>query len=193
MEPMPKIRRAVEPDGAALAEIYAPYVTNTVISFEMTPPDPREMGERIANCLVNCPWLVAELNGRIAGYAYAGPHSGRAAYNWSADISVYLHEDFHRRGIGRSLYDTLIHILRHQGYHALFAGISLPNNASRAIHTALGMREVGIYREVGYKFGRWHDVMWMGMTISSQDQPLKPPTPFSALSHLQDIAPHLAG
>lgn len=187
------IRKATEGDDAALAAIYAPYVSGTVISFETVPPTAEEFRLRIAHCLPTYPWLVADVKGRTVGYAYAGPHSGRAAYNWSADISVYLAPDHHRRGIGRSLYDALIALLRHQGYHALFAGITLPNEASIAIHSALGMREVGIYREVGFKFGQWHDVLWMGMTISSPAPPLTQPTPFSALTNLQDIVPHLVG
>lgn len=187
------LRKAVEEDGATLAAIYAPYVLDTVISFEAVPPTAEEFGGRIANCLPNYPWLVAELDGQAAGYAYAGPHSGRAAYNWSADISVYLAPGHQRRGIGRSLYDALIALLRHQGYHALFAGITLPNEASVAIHSAIGMRRVGIYREVGFKFGQWHDVMWMGMTISPPAEPMSAPTPFSALTDLQDIVPHLTG
>jgi phosphinothricin acetyltransferase len=185
------LRKAAVEDGAALAAIYAPYVSDTVISFEAVPPTAEEFGGRIANCLPNYPWLVAEVDGQPAGYAYAGPHSGRAAYSWSADISVYLALDHHRRGIGRSLYDALIALLRHQGYHALFAGITLPNQSSVAIHSAIGMREVGVYREVGFKFGQWHDVMWMGMTISPRTEPTAPPTPFSALTNLQDILPHL--
>ena len=185
------IRTAVEDDAPHLAAIYATYVLNTVISFESVPPDAEEFSFRLADCLKYYPWLIAEVDGRIVGYAYAGPHSGRAAYDWSANISVYLAADHHRRGIGRRLYDILIQILRHQGYHSLFAGITLPNSASVAIHTALGMKEVGIYREVGFKFGQWHDVMWMGMAISPSTEPSGKPTPFPLLGNLQNIVPDL--
>ncbi|GLV27939.1 N-acetyltransferase [Sphingobium sp. TomTYG75] len=185
------IRTALEDDAPHLAAIYAPYVLDTVISFESVPPDAQEFSVRMADCLKYYPWLIAEVDGRIVGYAYAGPHSGRAAYDWSANISVYLTADHHRRGIGRRLYDILIHILRHQGYHSLFAGITLPNSASVAIHTALGMKEVGIYREVGFKFGQWHDVMWMGMAISASTEPSEKPTPFPLLGDLQNIVPGL--
>ena len=185
------IRVATADDACILAEIYAPYVLDSVISFETVPPTVEEFGARIADCLPNYPWLVAEVDGKVAGYAYAGQHSSRTAYNWSADISVYLARDHHRQGIGRQLYEALTTLLRHQGYHALFAGITLPNAASVGIHTAIGMREVGIYREVGFKFGHWHDVMWMGTTISPPTQPTAPPVPFSALTNLQDIVPQL--
>ena len=184
-------RIAVEGDAPCVAAIYAPYVLNSVISFESAPPDAEEFRVRMASCLTDYPWLIAEVDGQIAGYAYAGQHSGRAAYDWSANISVYLAAEHHRRGIGRRLYDMLIVLLRHQGYHSLFAGITLPNGASVALHTALGMQEVGIYKEVGFKFGQWHDVMWMGMAISASTEPAGKPTPFPLLGNLQNIAPDL--
>lgn len=186
-----RIRIAVEDDAPCVAAIYAPYVLNSVISFESVPPDAAEFRARIAACLPDYPWLIAEVEGQVAGYAYAGPHSARAAYDWSANISVYLAADHHRQGIGKRLYDMLVTLLRHQGYHSLFAGITLPNPASVAIHTALGMKEVGIYKEVGFKFGAWHDVMWMGMAISPATAPPARPTPFAALQDLAQIVPGL--
>ena len=184
-------RIAVEGDAPCVAAIYAPYVLNSVISFESVPPDAEEFRARMAGCLTDYPWLIAEVDRQIAGYAYAGQHSGRAAYDWSANISVYLAAEHHRRGIGRRLYDMLIVLLRHQGYHSLFAGITLPNSASVALHTALGMQEVGIYKEVGFKFGKWHDVMWLGMMISPPAIPTTRPTPFSALEDLAQFVPDL--
>ncbi len=188
---MAKIRIADQDDAPGVAAIYAPYVLNSVISFETAPPDADEFRARIADCLTDHPWLIAEVEGQIAGYAYAGPHSARAAYDWSANISVYLAADHHRRGLGRRLYDILVNLLRHQGYHSLFAGITLPNSASVALHTALGMKEVGIYKEVGFKFGEWHDVMWMGMPISPATAPPARPIPFPALEDLAQIVPDL--
>jgi phosphinothricin acetyltransferase len=128
--------------------------------------------------LLTHPWLVADDNGRVAGYAYAGRHSGRAAYDWSAEVTVYLHPDYHRQGLGKRLYRTLFDILQRQGYHALFALIAMPNDASIALHRSLGMTEVGIYREVGLKFGRWHDVVSMGMTLPLHGVPASAPVPF---------------
>lgn len=165
------MRIAETDDAAAIADIYAPYVRETAITFEIEPPSARDFARRIDTCLSTHPWLVA-LNGeRITGYAYAGRFSSRAAYDWSAEITVYLDRYFHRQGIGRRLYGALIGLLREQGYHSLYAGVTLPSEASTGLHRAIGMAEVGVYREAGFKAGRWHDVGWFGMTISESASP----------------------
>jgi len=179
---MPTIRPARPEDAAAIAAVYAPYVSETAISFEITPPDAEEMSRRMTACMAVYPWLVAEDNGRIAGYAYAGRFSGRAAYNWAVEVTVYLHPDYHRKHVGRHLYQTLFGLLGLQGVHGLFAGITLPNDASVGFHRALGMREIGIYREVGFKFGEWRDVQWMGKTLSDRALPIGPLIPFPRLT-----------
>lgn len=184
------IRPASLDDAAAIAAIYAPYVSDTVISFETVPPSADEMAGRIETCLVRYPWLVADDGGRIAGYVYAGRHAGRAAYDWSADVTAYLHPDYHRQGLATRLYRVLISLLKRQGYHALFAGITLPNAASVGLHRSFAMEEVGVYRQVGFKFGQWHDVLWMGMTISDGAAPENSPTPFPELDlEDRDFAP----
>ncbi len=169
------IRIARPDDAAAMAAIYAPYVTDTIISFETIPPDDSEIANRLAKTLLRFPWLVAMCAGSVAGYAYAGPHRERAAYQWSADVSVYVHKDSHRRGIGRALYAPLFAILRALGYYNAYAGIALPNPASVALHEAMGMRPVGIYYHVGYKAGAWHDVgWWQGVLREPSDDPPSP-------------------
>lgn len=175
------IRIAEPGDGAAIAAIYAPYVSDTAITFELEPPPAEEMARRIAAVLPTHPWLVAVMGERIAGYVYAGRFSARAAYDWSAEITAYLDPDFHRRGIGQRLYAALIGLLREQGYHALYGGITLPNDASVGLHRAIGMTEVGVYREAGFKAGRWHDVGWFGMTISPTMPPTSVPLAFAEL------------
>lgn len=180
------IRLARPDDTAAIATIYAPYVTDTVISFEMVPPDEAEMAQRLAKTLARFPWLVAMCDGDVAGYAYAGQHRERAAYQWSADVSVYVHKDFQRRGIGRALYTPLFAILRALGYYNVYAGIALPNPASVALHEAMGMTPAGVYRHVGYKAGSWHDVGWWEGALQP---PVDDPTPPRALL---DIAPAAA-
>ncbi|MDM7955524.1 MULTISPECIES: arsinothricin resistance N-acetyltransferase ArsN1 family B [Blastomonas] len=154
------IRDAHPADGAALAAIYAPFVTETWVSFETDAPDAAEMSARIASNGRTHAWVVAELDGDIAGYAYASPHRVRAAYSTSADIAVYVAPHGQNMGLGRALYTALFDRLRARSIHAVFAGIALPNPASIALHEAMGMTPVGIYREVGWKLDGWRDVGW---------------------------------
>jgi len=154
------IRLATLDDAAAVADIYRPYVESTVISFEVVPPSAEEMGTRMRSVLERFPWLVFEDGARVVGYAYASAHHARAAYQWSVDTAVYLHEDFHRRGIGRQLYSTLLPMLVRQGFVNAYAGITLPNAKSVGLHESLGFTPVGVYRHVGFKMGQWYDVGW---------------------------------
>jgi phosphinothricin acetyltransferase len=156
-------------DAPACAEIYAPFVTDTVISLEEIPPDADEFRRRMTRITTTHPWLIAELDGRPVGFAYAGQHRERAAYRWATDVTVYLDPAYHRRGIGRALYERLFELLREQGLHIACAGVTLPNAASVGLHEALGFEPVGIYRRVGYKHGAWRDVGWWQLD-------LKPPT-----------------
>jgi phosphinothricin acetyltransferase len=132
----------------------------TIVSFEVDPPGEREIGERINTTLPRHPWLVCEVDGQIAGYAYATAHRLRLAYQWSVDTSVYLSPEWHRRGIGRRLYATLLWLLTAQGYCNAYAGITLPNAASVGLHEAVGFLPLTVYSRVGYKLGAWHDVGW---------------------------------
>lgn len=171
------IRFARPEDGSAVAEIYRPYVANTAISFEQMPPSAAEMGERIVATIATCPFLVFEEQGEILGYAYAGPHRARPAYRWSVDVTVYVASRVQRRGIGRRLYGELLDQLSQQGFHAAFAGITLPNASSVGLHEALGFRHLGTYHEVGFKFGRWHDVGWWRRALNDglpERDPLPP-------------------
>jgi phosphinothricin acetyltransferase len=140
--------------------IYAPYVTDNWVSFELEPPSADEMAGRIANHGASHGWLVAELDGDVVGYAYGSPHRTRAAYSNSCDVAVYVDPAHARQGIGRALYTELLPLLAAKGFHAAFAGIALPNDASIGVHEAMGFTPVGIYREVGWKLGGWRDVGW---------------------------------
>ncbi|MGH7445077.1 MAG: GNAT family N-acetyltransferase [Longimicrobiales bacterium] len=145
------IRLAGAADAAQIHAIYAPVVRDTVVSFELEPPGVDVIAARVRATLdAGFPWLVAEGAGRILGYAYASRHRERAAYDWSTDVSVYVHEDARRRGVGRALYTSLFAVLTLQGYHNAYAGATLPNPASVALHEAVGFREIGIYWSVGY-------------------------------------------
>ena len=152
-------------DAAACAEIYAPYVLETAISFEEEPPDASELERRIERYSRTHAWLVAEDGDGVVGYAYACPHRERAAYRWAADVSVYVSQQHHRRGIGRALYGELFSLLERQGLHVACAGVTLPNQASVAIHESLGFAPVGVYPRIGYKLGKWWDVGWWELEL----------------------------
>lgn len=159
--------RPAEPhrDGAACAAIYAPYVRETSVSLEEEPPDGAEMARRIARISVTHPWLMAEEQGAVIGFAYGSRHRERASYRWAADVSVYVQPDHQRRGVGTCLYRELLERLRRQGFHAACAGITLPNPASQALHESLGFQLVGVYRDIGYKLGSWWDVGWWQLRL----------------------------
>lgn len=170
-----RLRSARAEDVTAMLSIYAPYVTDTIISFETEVPAPAEFAARVASVLAGLPWLVAEAeDGRIAGYAYAAPHARRAAYQWSVDVSVYLDPDHRGKGLGKKLYSRLFEILTELGYCRAYAGISLPNPASVGLHEALGFEPVGVYKRVGYKFGAWHDVGWWQLSLREDANPEAP-------------------
>jgi L-amino acid N-acyltransferase YncA len=192
---MPPTIRDADPgrDAAACAAIYAPYVTDSVISFEALPPTPEEMTRRMDAALL---WLVATDGGdagAVTGYAYATRHRERAAYRWAADVSVYVHRDRHRAGTGRALYAHLLDRLRAAGYRQALGGITLPNPGSEGLHAAFGFLPVARYPRIGFKFGAWHDVGWYQLALqpdtggtpaephdpaaSRQEQPPAPPSP----------------
>ncbi|WP_428027449.1 arsinothricin resistance N-acetyltransferase ArsN1 family B [Altererythrobacter sp.] len=154
-----QIRAATADDAARCAEIYAPFVRESWVSFEAEPPDAPEMARRIESYGATHGWLVAEIDGATAGYAYGSPHRTRAAYASSCDVAVYVEHAFARQGLGSALYGELLPLLG-RTYHAAFAGIALPNDASIALHERMGFTPVGIYREVGHKLGGWRDVGW---------------------------------
>jgi L-amino acid N-acyltransferase YncA len=169
------VREASERDAEACAAIYAPYVIDTAISFEIDPPAPAEMAERIATAARTHAWMVLESEGRVVGYAYGGRLNARAAYRFSCEVSVYIERGRHRTGSGRALYDALFARLAERGYRTAVAGMTLPNDASVGFHRAMGFEPVGTYRSIGWKHGRWHDVAWAQRTIApGQDPPAEP-------------------
>jgi L-amino acid N-acyltransferase YncA len=177
------IRLATINDASGIAEIYRPIVESTPISFETEPPDEHEIQRRVLETLPAHPWLVCEQEGRVAGYAYAIRHRARAAYQWSVDTSVYMHSDFRRRGIGRGLYVSLFRILAAQGYFNAYAGIALPNAGSVGLHESVGFKAIGVYRNVGYKLGAWHDVGWWQLALQP---PVASPRPALSIAQIQD-------
>jgi L-amino acid N-acyltransferase YncA len=165
------IRDATAADAEVCAAIYAPYVLQTSVSFEIEPPTPEQMAARIASASAKHAWMVLVVDGQVVGYAYAHPFAERAAYRWCCEVSIYLERERHRSGGGRRLYEALLARLADRGYRRAMAGMTMPNDASAGFHQALGFEPVGVYRRVGWKHGAWHDVAWVQKTILDADDP----------------------
>ena len=171
-----KLRRATADDAAAIAGIYAPFVTGTAVSFETEPPDEAEIRARIEAGGDVYPWLVAcDVDGGLLGYAYAAAFRTRHAYRFTVETTVYLAPDAQGRGIADQLYAALIPTLEAQGFAQAIAAISLPNSASVRLHEKHGFTAAGVYRQVGYKLGQWHSVgLWQRPLASLADPPEEP-------------------
>ena len=183
------IRTAALDDAAALLAIYAPYVEQTAITFEYEVPSLEEFRGRIAHTLRRYPYLVAEENGEILGYAYTGPFGERAAYSWAVETSIYLRQDVRGKGLGKRLYQALEEISRAQHVQSLYACIAYPDaddahlsGNSVAFHTHLGYTTVGRFPHCGYKFGTWYNMTWMEKTLGDHAVPPAPFVPFPELS-----------
>lgn len=162
-------------DAAACVEIYRPYVEENAVSFDIAVPTPAEFAEKIARLSQTHAFLVADDAGTIAGYAYCGPYRERAAYRWSAEVSVYVHEAYRRQGLGRRLYDVLLDLMRRQGLRTAIAGITQPNPASMALHLACGFETVGVFERIGYKLGAWRDVAFLALELHADADLGSPP------------------
>ncbi len=166
------IRDAVaERDAAACAEIYRPYVDETSITFEEDAPGAAAMAERIRVAQRQHAWLVAERDNRVLGYAYATTFKERVAYRWSCETSVYLHPDAQGQGIGRSLYEVLLHRLRDQGFRVALGVITVPNDPSIRLHSSLGFEPVALLPRVGWKQGAWRDVAFYQLFLGDDSPP----------------------
>lgn len=181
------IRLATEDDADAIAAIYAPVVLETPVSFELVPPDADEMRRRMREILKVGPYLVREDEGRVVGYAYAGSFRARPAYRFTVETSIYVHADARGRGVGRSLYGVLLPCLVAQGFRRAIAGVTLPNAASVGLHESVGFRPVGVFHDVGFKFGTWHDVGFWEMQLAPRVD--APPAPLPVGDVLN--APHV--
>jgi L-amino acid N-acyltransferase YncA len=156
-------------------------VRDTAVSFEVEPPTGAVMAERISGTLGTHPWLVAEREDVVVGFAYAGKHSQRAAYRWTADVTVYVADTERRTGVGRQLYRVLLATLRLQGFRSAFAEIVLPNPGSIRLHEAMGFRHVGIHHDIGHKLGRWHDIGYWRLGLADGPEPPNEPVSFATL------------
>jgi L-amino acid N-acyltransferase YncA len=177
----PAAIRTADPDrdAAACVGIYAPHIEGGATSFEEKAPSAAAFAERIARISETYPWLVVEREGEVAGYAYACPHRARPAYRWAVEVSVYVAAEQYRRGCGQALYGELLKRLRSQRFQTACAGITLPNDASVALHERLGFVSVGVYRRIGWKAGAWHDVGWWQLELApiAEGPPAEPLPP----------------
>lgn len=186
------VRAARADDADAIAAIYAPIVRDTPISFEVDPPSRDEMRRRITTIGAVTPWLVCTAGEQLAGYAYASGHRERAAYRWSVDVAVYVHEEARGHGVGTALYHALLAMLSLQGFHRAHAGITLPNAGSVRLHESAGFTPVGVYHEVGFKLGAWHDVGWWARDLAPAALSPGEPLRFAEIAHSEAVVSALA-
>lgn len=179
---MTKIRRATENDAQELLDIYAPYITDTTITFENVIPSVADFKQRIRDISEKFPYLVAtDDNGKIVGYAYAHLYGPRAAYAWTVEASIYVDKDYKGHGLGTKLYQTLEDILKRQGVVNLMACITEENTNSIRFHEKFGYQKVGTFKKVGFKFNRWLDVIWMQKTLNSRSDQMTEVTSYDQL------------
>lgn len=182
------VRNAMMEDAERILEIYDYYVKNTAITFEYDTPSLNEFKERMEKTMQRYPYLVILKNGQIEGYAYAGAFVGRAAYDWSCEVTVYLDHNAHKCGMGRILYQALEKALYDMGILNLYACIGYPENEDKYLttnsadfHAHLGFVKVGEFHKCGYKFGRWYDMIWMAKIIGEHKARQSPITPYPEL------------
>lgn len=164
------IRLAEQRDVPGILEIYAPFILDTAVTFEETVPDEESFWERIQGIMAELPFLVCDVEGRIAGYAYASGYRSRASYRWSKEVSVYIHPDFQRKKVAHALYTSLHEMVRFQGIANLLAIITMPNEPSVAFHEYFGYRKCAEFTNVGYKLGQWQNVGWFELFIQDENQ-----------------------
>lgn len=167
------IRSAQLADAKAIRDIYQPYVTDTAITFEVDVPTVQEFEKRITQTLAHFPYLVAEEEGVVVGYAYASTYYARAAYDWTVELSIYVAKETRGKGIGSALYEALEEELKARGYLRFLACIAVPNEASISMHKKRGYVQVAHFPKIGFKFNQWHDIVWMQKTIQGPVTTLK--------------------
>jgi len=180
---MALVRLAAPSDAPSMLGIYAPFVRDTAFTFETEVPSITDFSQRIEKGLQRFPWVVCEINGVLAVYAYASAHRERAAYQWSCESSVYLREDFRGRRIGQELYAVVFSILKLQGLKTVYAGITMPNEASERMHARCGFEHFATYENVGYKLNAWQKVGWWRLPLGDYERNPAPPLLFSGMDH----------
>lgn len=155
-------------DAAAILAVYAPYIEKTAITFETEVPSQESFARRVADIAQEFPYLLLELDGELVGYAYAHRQAERAAFGWNAELSIYLKEGFTGKGLGMPLYALLEDLLAMQGYVNFYGVITASNTGSVAVHAKMGYKIVGMHERTGWKFGAWHDVVWMHKRVTEE-------------------------
>jgi len=177
-----RCRIASPADAPRLAEIYAPYVANTAVTFATVPLTPEDFLHKMESLY---PFLVCEENGQVLGYAYAAAFRAKEAYRWDVELSIYVDEAVHRRGVGSRLMRCLLGLLRAQGYKSAYSCITLPNEPSLCLHHSFGFTQVGLFENAGYKLGKWRSVSWMRLPLGDFDGEPAEPLPVSQLDKNQ--------
>jgi L-amino acid N-acyltransferase YncA len=162
------IRLAESHDVSGILEIYAPFIPGTAVTFEETVPDEESFWKRVQGIMAELPFLVCEIDGQIAGYAYTSGYRSRASYRWTKEVSVYVHPGFQRKKVGHALYTSLHEIVRYQGIANLLAIITMPNEPSVAFHEYFGYRKCAEFSKVGYKLGQWQNVGWFELFLQDE-------------------------
>ncbi len=168
-------------DAQAILDIYAPYILNSDVTFEYTVPTTAEFSDRILHCTEQFPYLVYEIDGTVAGFAYAGKQREREAFMWNAETSVYVNKKYQRLGISGKLYTALLKILTAQGYKTAYACITYPNTKSIALHEKFEFKETAIFHNTGFKLGKWRDTIWLEKQLGEYENEPAPPMPFCKL------------
>ena len=178
---MTEVRIARAGDAADILEIYKPYILNSAFTFETEVPTITEFESRIEKYLQKYPWILSEVDGQIAGYAYASGHRDRDAYQWTCECSVYVNDKFKGQGMGTKLYRILFQLLKFQGFRNVYAGITIPNKPSENMHAKCGFELFAVYDNIGYKLGAWHKVGWWKLQLNGYDLLPPPPKRFSEI------------
>ncbi len=174
-------RRATEEDVVSILAIYAPYVTDSAITFEYDVPSEEEFRQRIRTISAEYPYFVCESDGLIIGYAYAHRHMERAAYQWNAEISIYIRQGFTGKGLGKTMCQALIDLLRLQGIRNVFSCVTIPNERSAHLHHSMEFSTEGIFQNAGYKCGKWQTIAWFRKNIAPYTNE---PAPFLPISRI---------
>lgn len=181
------IRLAKISDSDEILDIYAKYILETTISFEIEVPSRKEFKDRVARIMNTYPYLVYEIDDKIIGYAYASQHGERAAYCFDVDVSIYFLEDYHGNNNAKKLYSTLFNILIEQGIYNVYAAYTQSNIKSEYFHKKMGFKEIATFHNVGYKFNQWLDVTWVGKQLLPYD---RKPTEIISIKNLSSNLLH---